>query len=260
MKKFLVVMAGVALLALPSLANAQGRPLRLFFSTNGLSDPADVQSNAEVPASLGVNPTVDAMPGETVRLYVWAQITPPGPANNATYNGVSLAVNAGGGSAVTGFNFWNYTNGALGNGAGRWQQFGVVPSLPGSVEFSGGAVVAGIGVTNSGDANTNDRQHRRFAADGTTRIDSTLLGYVELSAAAAGDYPIHFAIGSLGIAQQGQPPQPIYMGWGDEQAAPLGNQFGGTTPNADATLHVFVPEPASMILLALAGLAAFRRR
>jgi hypothetical protein len=266
MKKFLVLVAGVAMFAAPAVYG-QERPLRLFYSSAGLSNPANTNSAAGDPtADLGVNPVRSANPGEAVRLYVWAQIAPPGTPNNVTYNGVSFTNNltiAGGGAAtISGFNFWNYTNGDLGNGAGRWQNFS--QSAAGStnnIAFAGAAVTAGIGVTNSNAANTNDGQHRRFATNGTTRIDATLLGWVEVTGTAAGQsLELRFAVGQSGIAQSGDTngPNRVYMGWGDEASAPLGNGFGASTPGADAIINV-IPEPASLMLLGLAGLALRRR-
>ncbi len=258
MKKFFVLLAGVAMFAAPAMG--QGRPLRLFFSTAGLSDTANTNSAAQAPdANLGANPVLDALPGAATRLYVWAQITPPGTPNNATYNGVSLrATVSGAGGSVTNSNFWNYTNGTYGT-TGRWQQFSQSRDAN-SASFGGGAVVTGAGVNNTNAANTSDGQYKRFRTDGTTRLDATLLGWVEFAGATVGQtLEIRFSIGAQGIAQSGQPVQPIYLGWGDEAQAPLGNQFGASSPIADASIRI-VPEPASLMLLGLAGLAAFRRR
>jgi hypothetical protein len=259
MKKFLVVLAGIAMFAVPAV-NAQGRPFRLFFSTVGLTDTGNTNSPAGDPtASLGVNPQIDVAPNTPVRLYVWGQINPPGTPNNATYNGVSYRVLASGtGGSISGFNFWNYTNGSYGNGTGRWQQFSQSGDAT-SATFAGAAVVTGAGVNNTAAAVAMDGQHKRFATNGTTRIDATLLGWVEAQGSAIGEMvELRFAVGSSGIAQSGQPPQRIYMGWGDEASAPLGNEFGASTPGFDAKLNI-IPEPASLMLLGLAGLA-FRRR
>lgn len=264
MKKFLVVLAGVALFAAPAV-NAQGRPLRLFYSTVGLTDLGNTNSPAADPtADLNLaagGPVINNVPiGQPVRLFVWAQITPPGTPNNATYNGVHLINNVTGtGGSITGHSFWNYTNGAYGNGTGRWQNFTQSPAgTSNGVSLAGAAVTTGAGVSNTPAAATNDTQHRRFATNGTTRIDATLLGWIQVTGTQQGELQVRFSVGSSGIAQSGQPVQRIYMGWGDEASAPLGNQTGGTTPVADAIINV-IPEPASLMLLGLAGLALRRR-
>lgn len=264
MKKLLLVMAGAAMLAAPALA--QTRPLRLFFSNSGLSDAGNTNSAAVSPAQdMGINPKAEhPTPGLTTRLWVWAQILGPGGTapttpNNVTFNGVSLRVNASGPGTISGFNFWNYSNGTYGGNAGRWQQHSSSALIPGSShEFSGAAVTAGAGVNNTAAAATNDTQYIRGAAP---RLDVTLLGWVDVTGNAQGTVELRFAVGTLGIAQSGGLPgdRRIYMGWGDEGSSPLNNQVGGTSPVADAMINV-APEPASLSLLALAGLVALRRR
>jgi MYXO-CTERM domain-containing protein len=267
MKRFLVILAGVAMVAAPA-AFGQERPLRLFYSAAGLSNPADTNSPAQDPtADLGVNPVRGVTSGTPVRLWVWAQINPPGSPNNVTYNGVSftqnLTASGGGAGTISGFQFWNYTNGAYGNNTGRYQFFSNSPAgTTNGVAFAGAAVTTGAGVNNTNTANTQDTQYRRFATNGTTRIDAVLLGRIDVTPTGpiGSQVQLRFAVGTSGIAQSGDAdgPNHIYMGWGDEASAPLGNQFGGTTPGADATINI-IPEPASLMLLGLAGLALRRR-
>ncbi len=254
--KTLIALA-VALFA-ATAALGQGRPLRLFFSHAGLTDPNDTNSAALPPdADLGVNPVFNVNPGESARLYIWAQITPPGTPNNAIYPMLSLRASiTGAGGAATGHAFWNYTNGSYGT-TGRWQQFSQSRDATGA-HLGGVAVTTGAGVNNTQAAASNDRQHRRFAIDGMTRIDATLLGWVEMTGVTPGQtHEIFFAIGSQGITQAGQPVQQVYLGWGDEFAGPFGNDIRAPSPDPDAFVHV-LPEPSTVVLLAVA--CAMRRR
>lgn len=262
MKKYLLALAGVAMLAAPALA--QDRPLRLFFSaTAGLSNASDTNSDAVAPvADIGANPKVSAEPGQSVRLWIWAQILGPGGGapstpNTVVYNGLAMRVRAtGAGGVITGYDFWNYTNGTYGNGTGRWQGLGENVIAPNEVDLAGAAVTTGAGVNNSNTANTNDRQYLRLVAG--VRQDVTLLGYVDVAGTDAGSkVEVRFAVGTNGITRSGVGVQPVFFGWGDGSIP--SNQRNVYSPIADASINI-IPEPASLALLALAGLAAFRRR
>ncbi len=232
-----------AFLIAPSVVHAQARPLRLFFSTRGLSNAEDLNSAAQAPdADLGVNPELTVLVGHAVRLYIWAQLSPPGAPNTATYNGVSLRAKVNGpGAEITDVGWWNYLNTAPNPDYVRWQAISTdVSGLPTDVQMNGAAVTTGSGVNNRDLANAQDQQHRRFALDGVTRIDCTLIGYIDVQGNQTGAIEARFAVGNSGIVQQGQAAQPVLMGWGDEGSAPPGNQFGADTPIADAVIQVVV--------------------
>ena len=238
-------------------APGQGRPLRLFLSPLGLSDPSNVQSPAVNPApTLGINPSLTIAPNQAARLYVWAQINPPGAPNNVTYNTAFLRARVtGAGGAVAGFQFWNYTNGSYGNNTGRWQSI-VQYGEPTTAYLDAAAVTTGAGINNTNTANTFDAQHRRFATDGTTRIDCTLLGWVEFTASQPGASLSVFLNGRRPPSPIPPEPQPrLYLGWGDEGFEPPPDCPNCDSPIPEATI-VVTPEPASLVLLA--GLVLLR--
>ncbi len=243
-----------------SAALGQPRSLRLFFSQAGLTNPADAASPAAPPdADLGTNPHFTVAAGQSQRLYVWAQITPPGTPNNVAFNRMSLITRVSGvGVAVVGANFWNYANGAY----RRWDQL-AFEHVGANASFLATSELLGSGVNYTSAANNADTHYRRNTADGAARIDSTLLGWVDVAGAAPGaTLEVRFAIGTLAIVEVGQPPRRVYLGWGDEADAPLGDEYGASSPIADAYVHVAVPEPRSglALLLALGGFAGVRRR
>lgn len=262
MRRVFTLAAGVLVVAAPQFAWAQSRPLRLFLSTIGLSNPADPSSPTDNPSpELGTNPSVVIPSGGTTRLYVWAQITPPGTPNNVIYNGVSLRTRVeGDGGVISSYNFWNYTNGSYGANVGRWSSQVSGSNGTNLAWTAGVAVVAGAGVNNSNTANAVDTQYERFALDGTTRIDATLLGYIEVTGNTAGALEVHLAVGQQGVSQVGAGVQPVYLGWGDESQSPLNNQPNAESPIADATILV-TPEPSTILSLLIgAGALVARRR
>ena len=272
------------MLAAPAMA--QTRPIRLFFSSIGLSDPGNTDSPALAPLDAvgpasggGANIKVPGQIGVPVRLYMWAQIMgnnggAPSNPRTVVYQAISLRVRAtGAGATITGMNFWNYSPGtpvAFGGGYGRWRS-GDIDGSGGTghltlganeVGAGGAAVNGGVGVRNAivGDA-TSDLQYMNLV--GGIRQDVTLLGSVDVMGSAAGKIELRYSVGTQGINRSGAGPEPVYTGYGDEGVPLTGASANAgrydLNPTPDASINV-VPEPASLALLALAGLAALRRR
>jgi hypothetical protein len=245
----------IAMVAGIAATPADARAFRLFFSSAGLSDSTDTLSPAETPvADFNINPDFLTEVGQSARLYVWAKFEPAGTPNSVVYNGVSFNIDIYGAGEIIGHSFWNYTNGTYGGNAGRWQHRTSSHSAM-QARFQGVAVTYGAGVNNTAAAHANDRQHLRFAPDGVTRIDATLLGYVDVMPTLPGGVAdVFLTIGSSGITQLGEAPQPIYFGWNDPPWIP-----GDPPPFAHRDARVLIPEPAALALPLLAGLLRRRR-
>ena len=83
---------------------------------------------------------------------------------------------------------------------------------------------------------------------------STVLGWVEVGGAPGGE--IFFEVGDITIIRTEGTYDDVYFGFGDEGDGIMGNMVDRRSSMADATI---IPEPASLLLLGLAGLAIRRR-
>lgn len=259
MKRFVAVVAGLALLAAPASA-----ALRLFFSTQGAFSNQVVNDVSAAPAGPGAvsNPVA---PNHSI-LYLWAQML-PGPTSQK-WNGIAFDIQVNGG-IVEDRRFYNYT--VVDPDFGdilfrRWQGVneGAGVGTPLLVGANLAGVNAGEGVSNSLNASLYDDQSEigpsnagtASARRNITNGKSVLLGWIQV-AATSPEAQVFLRVGTGGITREGAPtPQPIYFGAGDEGAGLTGASFLQSSPLADATV---VPEPASLALLALAAFALRRR-
>jgi len=198
----------------------------------------------------GVSPTIgNPVVSGGARLYIWGQVV--GGDGNAQYISDGFNVVATGTGAIGAVNIYNYNN--TDAGIKRWQAFNAGTLTPQKLDNVRLACSPGSGSFGIRDKNL-------FNADGqydaTTK--STLLGYVDVTGTSGG---LFFQVGNLGIARAGASIEPVYFGVGDENLGLLGNSKQLPSGNESGFIldAKFVPEPTSLLLIALGGLMLRRR-
>lgn len=221
MRKFIVAMMCLGMFV--AVADA-GSTLHLYFSTTG--------PGAGMPPEWAAqeNPVLPAAGGTA---YLWANVLA-----GDLWNGVSLENH---GALATGGEMYNATfPGGYGQ---RWQSPPASDLDPADDQYIFGFAVQapafGLGHVLEGEGSYRVGQHYLIA---TYDFD--------------GSAPVFLAPGFGGISLSGAGPgeNDVYIGFGD---GPIpDNAIGVETDVADLT---FIPEPASMLLLGLAGLLLRRR-
>ncbi len=272
MKRTLCVLVGLTMCAgMAGAGEATTGDIDIFFAT---SDTIQFMQPQAPVVDLGA-------PAGTARLYIWANID----INDfATWNGMGLEFVPTGGLTVTGGELYNPNMADEPPVEPLWQQYAKYRWQNGAVGGSrplnpipmtgdgylNASAVSGGWLTNLGalpaygdfglGENNGDElawsNHDDNAGD-ITWTGSYLLGHVDVDVTDADTAGLNFAVSPAWITQQGDadPWATVAFGLND----PIdGRVHHNIAPNAiaDAT---FVPEPASLLLLALGALAIRRR-
>jgi hypothetical protein len=195
-----------------------------------------------------INPEVAPGGG---RLYLYWQFGRPGPSPSQNVLGLNYNVTIDDGSITQAM---NYQHPDIGGFLGpRWQPVMGNPAPNPAVNPGGNTQrftainINAFGLRNDAAAVALDTQY-------DTESNSTILGYVDV--AAPGFATVWITVDVLGIAIQGGGPlDEIYLGFGDDPVHAGAHGMRSEIPEA-----TIVPEPATLMLLACAGLVLRRRR
>jgi hypothetical protein len=245
MKKLIGMVAGLALVASASA------DVRFYFTNSasgaGLTDSSLALKNTDGSGTDGTsyaltdtdptvgNPSIDPSAGEWLYLWVAFENEP----NSRKIQGINLEIDQDGNETGRGIYLGDDTNGDEGASI-RWNL--------GSQTTDPMVLVA---IQEPGIVN---RTTDRWLYDGGTR--TALLGAMQFK---EGNYEVRIGLERQGVSYSGQAAPKVKLGAGDEQFDGSVQPEGTPTRYAKAPSAVIVPEPASLLLLALAGLAIRRR-
>ncbi len=245
MRKLLGVLCVAGLL----VGTASAQVGRLYFDLSGNDGTED---GARDGTTAGENPALGIGGG---RLYVYWQFghrggADPLPPDQQKILGLGVDIETTGDVEITGSYYYNPTLLRVPIVLKRWNEAypnpaQAYPDDTTSIAFQA-ANVNQIGLINAAGTEEFDLQHD---PSDLGEFGTTLLGYVDVTGA---DGAVWFAGNNFGIAEVGGDPSDlVYFGFGDPPVD------GRRSRDPDATI---VPEPASLMLLGLSGLALRRRR
>jgi hypothetical protein len=265
MRKALVAAVGLAILA--SLANAA--EIRIFLSTGNALNASSV--GGLTPSNPAINP------GAPTTVYLWAQRV-----TASSWTGLGINVVPTAGVTVTGKQLYNPNMGEVTPDGElwtdwekyRWQNGAATSPPPGNppvttiLPDADGQLVAvaasGTWLLNLGATINATGDKLGFNGTAATTGNTNrfyLIGEMQVQGPAGGS--LKLAVGPAWITSSGGLPATdlVDFGFGDPAIRSQGiidnvSATGGVSALADLTI---TPEPASLILLALAGLALRRR-
>jgi len=246
MKKLIGMVAGLALVASASA------DVRFYFTNSatgaGLTDSSLALKNTDGAGTDGTsyaltdtapsvsNPDVDPAAGEWLYLWVAFENEP----NARKIQGINLSIDMDGNEVARGIYLGDDTNGDEG-GSIRWNLGSRTEDAMVLVAIQEPGVV--------------HRTTDRWLYDGGTR--SALLGGIQFKGDS--EYDVRLGLDRQGVSYSGQASPMVKLGANDEQFDGAVQPEGTPTRwSTDPDAHV-VPEPAGLLLLALAGLAIRRR-
>lgn len=236
------------LLSLSLVFIAQTNLVRLWFSTTGVGENEPIAGTpAEFRAPFdGDNPVLDAAAG-THRLYIWGSILTTGQATRVSSLSLDTELRTTRGTArfveqrlynvdMPPYSRWSHVQQGTTTDTLIDDAFAAAISYGGGLdEFNGPA----------------DPQYDPLTA-------SYLLGFTDIETSPDAIAQVYFGIGRIGIYITGVGPTSsgLYFGWGD--GVLLRPDIGG--PRSTMADAFILPEPATIVLLLLAGTGLLRRR
>jgi len=256
MKKILGILAGLA------LASAVNADVRFFFTSSldaagltdtthafndtdgGQTDGASYLLNDDLP-TVGV-PTLDLVTNPDAFLYLWLEFE--AEPNGRKVQGINLVGNDQGNDADRGIYLGDDTLGDTGSKL-RWETSSKTTDP-----------MTLVGVSAPGIVNTNKANNVNFLYNGIKNgRHYALLGAIK-PLNEGGEYDIRLGLGKNGVSYANNVAPNVKTGGDEEQWNGAVRDEPDYYWSTAADAHIIaVPEPVSMLLLALAGLALRRR-
>lgn len=253
MRKFLVAFAVLGTFAMVANAN----DITFYFGRPETVGTVTTDFVASSAAPLTVTPG-------TYTMGVWANVGYQADTGNMdAWNGISMEVVGDAGVSITGAAMNNFDQRVSPGTAYRWESssdFGHGNGwyLVSVTRFGLGGLWTPAWGMGMGSTDWWSYTDGGAGGIGPGSVNRYWLGNITLSCTDThGLHNVYFQIGTGGIARSGGSVTGDWIYFGeDDHTGAHGNQFGWTSPLPDFT---FTPEPASLILLSLAGLFLRRR-